>query len=85
MQTRVLARTNGFLLRVEPLPLGHHLVALRAVDVEGHLKADDQDALPNLGGTLSEWVAAIVLRMERRGRNGEPCMHAPAWMGEKLG
>eukprot|EP00955_Chlamydomonas_euryale_P095050 364909-Chlamydomonas_euryale.AAC.2 len=55
-------RTDRFLVRVEPLALGDHLAALCAVDVEWHLKANDEDALVQLGRAFAQRVLTIVLR-----------------------
>jgi hypothetical protein len=53
------------LLGVEALALGDVLAALEAPDIEGHLEADDQDALADLLGALAQRVLAIELREER--------------------
>lgn len=49
------------------LTLGNLLAALVAPDVEGYLKADDQDALVNPCGPLTKGVGAMVLRVSHSG------------------
>ena len=55
---------DRLLLRVEAHALADEVPAAVAPHVEGHLEADDQDALVQLLGALAQRVLPIVLRME---------------------
>ena len=57
--------SNFFLLRVETNTFGDGFVAFRAPHVEGHLKANGENALVHFVGALSEGAFAPLVRVER--------------------
>lgn len=52
---------DGLLLRIKSHSLPNEVPAAIAPHIERHLKADDQDALVELLGTLAQRVLSIVL------------------------
>ena len=65
---------NGLLLSIEAHALANEVPAAVAPDVEGHLKADNQDALVQLFGPFSQRMLPIVLQ-QKRGLSVKHCMH----------
>lgn len=53
---------DGLLLRVEAHALANEVAAARAPHIEGHLEADDQDALVQLLGALAQRVLPLELQ-----------------------
>ena len=49
------------LLSIEAHALPDQMLAAQAPDIEGHLEADDQDALIQLLGTLPQWMLPLLL------------------------
>lgn len=56
---------DGLLLSIEAHALADEVPAAIAPDIEGHLKADDKDALVQLLGPLPQRVLPIVLHQKR--------------------
>ena len=55
---------DGLLLGVEAHALADEVAAAGAPHVEGHLEADDQDALVQLLGSLPQGVLALLLQAQ---------------------